>query len=232
MRLFEIHQPINFTAAISLSFTRSSLLAHWNSGKYADAGYFAGKVDRGQIWVFSWLPLLWATNIDAEQEMEEKKGEESSPPPPPHPLPWAFIPGETQLTWVSQWWRVINKCIGLIIKDSLNEDRYYPLKAWWFHKPDLNSDVVVIPVCLPQWWSGDIYCKSSYLYYITLDNSPYLPILFRLCCPFIFQQMERYSQWSRQNHKQVCVQRKKNTSSTCNDASNKYSKLTLNAWQH
>ena len=100
-------------------------------------------MDRGQIWVFfSWLPLLWATNIDAEQEIEERKKERNLPLPP---LPWAFISRETQLTWVSQWWRVINKCIGLIIKDSLNEDRYYPLKAWWFHRPDLNSDVVVIP---------------------------------------------------------------------------------------
>ncbi len=67
----------------------------------------------------------------------------------------------------------------------------------------------MIPVCLPHWWSGDIYCKPSYLYSITLDNSPYLRILFCLFCSFIFQQMERYSQWIRHNHKHVSVQRKK-----------------------
>lgn len=118
---------------------RSLVLAHWNSGKDADAGFFAGMVDRGQIWGFSRLPLLWATNIDTEEEIEEKKGEEFLLPP----LPWAFVPRESQLTWVSQWWGVINKCIGLIINDSLNEDRYHPLKAWWFHEPDLTSHVVV-----------------------------------------------------------------------------------------
>lgn len=33
----------------------------------------------------------------------------------------------------------------------------------------------MIPVCLPHWWSGDTHCTFPYVYYITLDNSPYLP---------------------------------------------------------
>ena len=87
IRLFRRHQPISFTAAISPvpPPPRSLLLARWNSGKYADSGYFAGKVDRGQIWHFFFpprLPLLWATNIDAEQEIEERKKERNLPLPP------------------------------------------------------------------------------------------------------------------------------------------------------
>lgn len=99
----------------------SSVLARWNTWKYADAGLSAGRVDRGQIWLlffflffFLQLPLLRATNTDTEQEIEKKKGRGISTPS--SPLPWAFIPGESQLTWVSKWWRVINKCIGLIIQ--------------------------------------------------------------------------------------------------------------------
>lgn len=86
IKLFRRHQPISFTAAISpVPPARSSLLARWNSGKYADSGYFAGKVDRGQIWLF-FFPASSALGYKHRcraGDRGEKKGEESSTPSPP-----------------------------------------------------------------------------------------------------------------------------------------------------
>lgn len=138
------------------SLTPFFVFAHWNLGKYADAGgFFADKVDRGQKSGF-----FLASSALGYKHWD--RGEKRS------------IHPERNSTHLGIWVVRINTCIGLIIKDSLNEDRCYPLKARWFHKPDLNSDVVVITVRVPH-WPGD---KSPYHYYISSDNSR----LFCLLC--------------------------------------------------
>lgn len=122
---FGIHEQISFAAAISCPIL--FFFAHWNLGKYADAGFFADKVDRGQKSVF-----FLASSALGYKHWD--RGEKRS------------IHPERNSTHLGIWVVRINTCIGLIIKDSPNEDRCYPLKARWFHKPDLNSDVVVITV--------------------------------------------------------------------------------------
>lgn len=82
-----MHEPISSAAEIPPPHVQVS--ARWSTWKYADAGFSAGRVDRGQIWLlfFVLLPLLRATNTDAEQEMEEggEGGEEFPLPPLPSP---------------------------------------------------------------------------------------------------------------------------------------------------
>lgn len=60
--LFCICEQINCTA--EKLFPGSLVLAHWNSGKYADVGCFAGKVDRGQMWLFLFFRCLERLQID------------------------------------------------------------------------------------------------------------------------------------------------------------------------
>lgn len=121
-----MQEQTSFTAAFPSP--RCLVLAHWNLGNMLMQDlFFADKVDRGQNLGFSWLPLLWAINGDTEQEKRSIHPERNS-------------------THLGIWAARSNKCIGLIIKDSLNEDGCYPLKALWFHKPYQNSDVVVITV--------------------------------------------------------------------------------------
>lgn len=66
------------------TFPCSLVLAHWNSGKYADVGCFAGKVDKGQMWLFPCFLCLGSLQTD----MWRKEEFSSSA------LRRAFIPGE------------------------------------------------------------------------------------------------------------------------------------------
>lgn len=113
---------------------------------------------------FSWLPLLWATNTHAKREREEEKRRGIF-----YFLPWAFILREAQLTWVSLWWRVINKCIWLIIKDSLNEDRYHPLKACSFQTLHLNSGCCCLFVCPAG--GQETYAINLYIFLLSTQTS-------------------------------------------------------------
>lgn len=98
-----------------------------------------------RFYFFPRLPLLWATNIDKKGSDGREKGTESSTPS----VRRACIPRESQLTWVSQWWRALNKCIRLIIKDSLNEDRHNPLKVRCVSSSLVLTRMFlrVVPVC-------------------------------------------------------------------------------------
>lgn len=44
------------------------MLAHWKSGKYADGGYFASKVDRGQHWVFTGFLCFLCLGLETQIE--------------------------------------------------------------------------------------------------------------------------------------------------------------------
>lgn len=143
IKLFEIHEPINFAPSVPAFNSVFLLFPPWNSWD-ADTVDSAGKVDRGQIWAFSWLPLLWAINTGAKQWMEEKRHKSFFFPLSP---PQSFHPerNSTHLGISMVEDKKINTCIWLIIKDSLNEDWYFPLTTWYFHETDFNFDFVVAP---------------------------------------------------------------------------------------
>lgn len=128
----------------ALCFPVLCFQALWNYGKFADAGDFAEDVDIGQCFFFSSRALGYKHSWKVKDRRRKKQIGIFQY------LSWVSILRGTQLTWVSQWWRVINKCIELIINDSLNEDRY-DLKTCWFEESRLNSDVV----SLPHWWSRE-----------------------------------------------------------------------------
>lgn len=65
---FSIHEPINYTA--KKVFPSSLVLAHWNSEKYADVGCFAGKVDKGQMWLFLCFLCLGGLQTDIWRKEE------------------------------------------------------------------------------------------------------------------------------------------------------------------
>lgn len=128
--------------------------------------FFADKVDRGQkSGFFLASSALGYKPWNRARDRREKRS----------------IHPERNSTHLGIWAVRSNKCIGLIIKDSLNEDGCYPLKAQWFHKPDLNSDVVVITVWVPH-WLGD---KSPYHYYTSLDNSYFILSIFVIHFPYL-----------------------------------------------
>lgn len=82
MRLFRIHEPISVTAAIAPPL----VLWLWpigTLGKMLMQGFSQVWWTEAKSGGFSRLPLLWATNIDTEGEIEEKKGEEFPLPPLP-----------------------------------------------------------------------------------------------------------------------------------------------------